>query len=429
MIFQDRLDAGRRLATRMNYLRGQDVVVLGLPRGGVPVALEVAKGLGVPLDVIVVRKLGVPSQPELAMGAVSEGGVLVTNDEIVRITKISPQEFALAATREREEVERRAKRFRGGRPQVSLTGRIALIVDDGIATGSSAQAACRVARAHGAAKVMLAAPVGSANAVRLLSNDADEVICLQIPNPLFAVGDWYRDFSATTDEEVADLLRIVIEESPALDEEIEVQVGPLTLAGRLTVPKAAIGVVIFAHGSGSSRHSPRNQTVAASLNRVGLATLLFDLLTPEEEADRSNVFNIELLASRLLDATQWLRRRPGLIDLPIGYFGASTGAAAALWAAADADSGIAAIVSRGGRADLAGSRLPRVRAATLLIVGGRDEVVIDLNRQAQTKLRCENELVLVPGATHLFEEPGALERVADLASDWFVGHLVGALLR
>ena len=424
MIFQDRLDAGRRLAARMNYLRGQDVVVLGLPRGGVPVALEVAKGLGVPLDVIVVRKLGVPSQPELAMGAVSEGGVLVTNDEIVRITRISSQEFALVATREREEVERRAKRFRGDRPQVSLTGRIALVVDDGIATGSSAQAACKVARALGAAKVLLAAPVGSAEAIKLLSKEADEVICLQIPEMFFAVGEWYHDFSATSDEEVAHLLRVE-EESPARDEEIAVLVGSLMLAGHLTVPEAATGVVIFAHGSGSSRHSPRNQAVAASLNRVGLATLLFDLLTPEEEVDRLNVFDVELLARRLLEATHWLRRQPGMIDLPVGYFGASTGAAAALWAAADPDAEITAIVSRGGRADLAGSRLPRVRAATLLIVGGRDDVVIELNRQAQMKLRCENQLVIVPGATHLFEEPGALERVAKLASDWFLSHLGG----
>jgi len=412
MIFQDRLDAGRRLAARMNYLRGQDVVVLGLPRGGVPVALEVAKGLGVPLDVIVVRKLGVPSQPELAMGAVSEGGVLVANDEIVRMIRISPEEFTLVAARERDEVERRAKTFRGDRAQVSLTGRIALVVDDGIATGSSAQAACKVARALGAAKVLLAAPVGSANAVRLLSKDADEVICLQIPEMFFAVGEWYHDFSATSDEEVADLLREAAKRIPSKPS-----------AGDLTVPEAALGVVIFAHGSGSSRHSPRNLAVAASLNRVGLATLLFDLLTPEEEADRSNVFDIELLARRLLDATHWLRRQTGMIDLPIGYFGASTGAAAALWAAADPHAEITAIVSRGGRSDLAGSRLPRVRAATLLIVGGRDEVVIELNRQAQMKLRCENQLVIVPGATHLFEEPGALERVAELASDWFISHL------
>lgn len=438
MIFHDRLDAGRRLAARLSYLRGQDVVVLGLPRGGVPVAAEVAKGLGAPLDVIVVRKLGVPFQPELAMGAVGEDGVLVTNDKIVRMTGISSDEFTLVETRERDEVKRRAKRFRADRPRVSISGRIALVVDDGIATGSTAQAACKVARAHGAVKVLLAVPVGAADAVRMLSNDADEVICLQIPDNFFAVGEWYQDFSATSDEEVVDLLReasetipskpsaaqsVVAEDPPGRDEEIEVIAGSIALAGHLTVPEAAIGVVIFAHGSGSSRHSPRNRAVAAALNRTGLATLLFDLLTPAEEADRSNVFDIELLAERLLNATRWLHRQTGLVDLPIGYFGASTGAAAALWAAADPESEIAAVVSRGGRADLAGSRLPNVRAATLLIVGGNDEVVIEMNRLAEAQLRCEKKLVIIPGATHLFEEPGALERVAELAADWFVAHM------
>lgn len=438
MIFHDRLDAGRALAARLSYLRGQDVVVLALPRGGVPVAFEVAKELGAPLDVIVVRKLGVPSQPELAMGAVSEGGVLVTNDEVMRLIRISPDEFGSIETRERGEVERRAKRFRGDRPAVSLSGRIALIVDDGIATGSTAQAACKVARALGAVRVLLAVPVGAADSVRMLSNDADEVICLQIPNNFFAVGEWYQDFSATSDEEVVDLLReaaktipskpkalrpAAVSNPPPYDEEIEVLAGSVALAGHLNVPKAAIGVVIFAHGSGSSRQSPRNRAVAATLNRVGLATLLFDLLTPEEESDRSNVFDIELLAGRLLDATRWLHGQSGLVDLPVGYFGASTGAAAALWAAADPKAEISAIVSRGGRADLAGPRLPQVRAATLLIVGGLDDVVIELNRLAEAQLRCEKKLVIVPGATHLFEEPEALERVAELAADWFLAHL------
>jgi len=207
------------------------------------------------------------------------------------------------------------------------------------------------------------------------------------------------------------------------DEEVEVVIKEVTLAGHLTVPDAATGVVIFAHGSGSSRHSPRNRAVAKALNRAGLATLLFDLLEPAEEADRSNVFDIELLAERLLDVTHWLHSQTHLSHLPVGYFGASTGAAAALWAAADPKAKISAVVSRGGRADLAGSRLPKVEAATLLIVGGLDDVVIELNIQAQEKLRCENQLVIVPGATHLFEEPGTLERVAELASDWFIAHL------
>lgn len=425
MIFKDRVDAGRMLAERVDYLRGKDVVVLGLPRGGVPVAFEVAKRLNAPLDVIVVRKLGVPFQPELAMGAVGEGGVVVTNEEVVRMAKINATQFASAQARECDEVEKRAKRFRGDHPPISLTGRIALIVDDGIATGSTAQAACKVARALGAEKILLAVPTGSAEAVSLLSRDADEVICLDIPQNFYAVGEWYQDFSPISDEEVIALLSTSTDakKSPATDEEVNVLAGSVSLAGHLTVPEGATGVVIFAHGSGSSRNSPRNRAVADVLNKAGLATLLFDLLRQHEEDDRSNVFDIELLAERLLDATHWLHGQPGMAHLKIGYFGASTGAAAALWAAADPSSEVSAVVSRGGRADLAGARLPHVKAATLLIVGGYDDVVIDLNRQAEAELLCEHELVIIPKATHLFEEPGALERVSELARDWFLAHL------
>ncbi|MEV5573922.1 dienelactone hydrolase family protein [Spirillospora sp. NPDC052269] len=207
------------------------------------------------------------------------------------------------------------------------------------------------------------------------------------------------------------------------DEEVEIQAGPVRLAGRLTVPEAPCGFVMFAHGSGSSRHSPRNRFVATVLNQAGLGTLLFDLLTKQEEADRANVFDIELLARRLVDTTVWLRDRPEMRGLRVGYFGASTGAAAALWAAAEPDAGVAAVVSRGGRPDLATARLPRVTAPTLLIIGGRDEVVLELNQQAQSLLRCENRLAVVPDATHLFEESGALETVAGLAREWFIDHL------
>jgi dienelactone hydrolase len=186
-------------------------------------------------------------------------------------------------------------------------------------------------------------------------------------------------------------------------------------------------LVLFAHGSGSSRHSPRNQLVARALNRAGIATLLFDLLSPAEELDRGNVFDIELLGDRLLAATTWAHTEVPF--LPIGYFGASTGAGAALWAAAAPGSTVGAVVSRGGRPDLAGPRLAEVRAPTLLIVGGDDEPVIELNRHAARQLRCEHDLEIVPGATHLFEEPGTLETVASLAQDWFVRHLVPAARR
>jgi pimeloyl-ACP methyl ester carboxylesterase len=207
------------------------------------------------------------------------------------------------------------------------------------------------------------------------------------------------------------------------DEEVEVAAGPVPLAGHLTVPEQALGAVVFAHGSGSSRHSPRNRYVAAVLNDARLATLLFDLLTPDEELDRANVFDIELLAGRLVDVTAWLRKEPELSGLPVGYFGASTGAAAALVAAAEPGAEVAAVVSRGGRPDLAEGWLGEVYAPTLFIVGGHDDVVLALNREAQAHLAApDNRLAVVPGATHLFEEPGALPAVADLARRWFVGH-------
>ena len=190
----------------------------------------------------------------------------------------------------------------------------------------------------------------------------------------------------------------------------------------MSTPDNAVGLVVFAHGSGSSRHSPRNRFVAEELNRKGLATLLFDLLTPHEESDRANVFDIPLLGDRLAGVTSWVRAEPGWERMAVGYFGASTGAGAALWAAAEQED-IVAVVSRGGRPDLAKERLGSVTAPTLLIVGGRDPTVEAINREAQRRLRAESRLVIVPGATHLFEEPGALEEVARLAGEWFRGHI------
>jgi putative phosphoribosyl transferase len=197
-----------------------------------------------------------------------------------------------------------------------------------------------------------------------------------------------------------------------------------TLKGILEVPAEACGVVLFAHGSGSGRHSPRNNFVARVLQRSGQATLLLDLLEEREAADRGNVFDIDLLADRVLRTTEWLRRQPETRRLRIGYFGASTGAAAALQAAARLPDAVGTVVSRGGRPDLAWDYLPRVQAPTLLIVGGDDVPVIQMNEEALARLKCEKELVIVPGATHLFEEPGTLDEVARLAADWFQRHRV-----
>ena len=422
--FADRLEAGRRLAEQLVALREEDAVVLGLPRGGVPVAAQISMFLHRPLDIILVRKLGVPFQPELAMGAVGEGGVVVLNEQVIRSAHVTPDELSAVRQREEAELARRAGLLRRGRDAVDLRGRTAIVVDDGMATGATARAACGVVRARGASRVVMAVPVASPEAVSDLSRVADEVVCVEVADRLWAIGQWYSDFSQVSDDEVVRLLS----GSPvpadrradtAAEAEIEVPVGEVRLPGYLYRPARISGLVIFVHGSGSSRHSPRNRFVARVLNQARLATLLFDLLTPEEEESRANVFDIGLLAGRLIVASRWAGQQPGLERLPFGFFGASTGAGAALWAAADPRVDVAAVVSRGGRPDLAAGRLAHVRAPTLLIVGGEDRVVLDLNRAAQDQLRCESRLSVVPGASHLFEEPGALAAAAQMASDWF----------
>ncbi|MGQ0824498.1 MAG: phosphoribosyltransferase family protein [Actinomycetota bacterium] len=439
MLFIDRTDAGRQLAPLLDHLRGQDVVVLGLPRGGVPVAFELATALGAPLDVILVRKVGVPFQPELAMGALGEGGVRVLNEDVIAASGVSAAELAGVEARERAELARRGARFRGRRAPVPLAGRVALIVDDGLATGATARAACLVARAAGAARVVLAVPVAPRDSLAAARRAADDVVCVSTPEPFYGIGQWYHDFTQVTDDEVVDLLRRA---APATDdpplprgfavldgernEDVAVATGTVTLPGYLVVPERAAAVVVFAHGSGSSRHSARNRSVASVLNRAGIGTLLFDLLRAEEEANRANVFDVVLLAKRLRGAVDWLRNAAGFATTPIGLFGASTGAAAALWTAAEPTAEVCAVVSRGGRPDLAGARLSLVRSPTLLIVGGEDHVVLDLNRKAQAQMRCESQLSIVGGATHLFAEPGTLEVAARLATDWFVHHLAPA---
>jgi putative phosphoribosyl transferase len=436
MMFADRHAAGREVAAALEGHVEGEVVVLGLPRGGVPVAAEVARLLDAPLDVIVVRKLGVPFQRELAMGALGEGGVVVRNEDVLRAAHITDAELADVARHEQRELDRRARRFRGHRTPVPLSGRVALVVDDGIATGATARAACAVARAQGARRVVLAAPVCSPATAERLADEVDELAVLETPRWFSAVGQAYEHFEPTEDDDVVRLLERAGRQQPAgrpghaapdgraaADEDAVIMTSSHRLLGHLTVPAAALGLVVFAHGSGSSRHSPRNVYVARVLQDAGLATLLVDLLTPGEEVRRAAVFDVELLAGRLAEVAAWARRRADCEHLPLAYFGASTGAAAALWAAAAEHAEVSAVVSRGGRPDLAGARLDQVRAPTLLIVGGADDVVLDLNRQAQARLTCENRLKVIPHATHLFEEPGALEQVATLARDWLVGHL------
>ncbi len=440
MIFHDRADAGRQLAERLRQFRSTNPLVLALPRGGVPVADEVARALHAPLDVVVVRKIGAPWQPELGLGAIAEGGVLVVDSPLVRELAVPLREIEEIADRETAELERRVRLYRGGRALPPIEGRTVILVDDGVATGSTARAAIRSVREHHPRQLILAVPVVAAESARDLGAEVDKLVYLQAPEVFYAVGCWYEVFGQTSDEEVASLLELAREPAPGVarlpqapagdpaDVAIPCEAG--TLEGRLEIPAAPHGIVLFAHGSGSGRHSPRNQHVARVLQGAGLATLLMDLLTLDEEREDERTghlrFDIGLLARRLLAAARWVSRAPPTRQLPIGYFGASTGAAAALEAAAQAPDLVRAIVSRGGRPDLAGrDSLPGVRAPTLLIVGGHDREVLQLNREAMALLHAaEHRLVVVPRATHLFEEPGALDTVARLAAAWFTQRLV-----
>jgi putative phosphoribosyl transferase len=318
MTFADREDAGRRLAQALSDFRDHDVVVLGLPRGGVPVAAVVARALGAPLDVIVVRKLGVPAAPELAMGAIGERGVRVLNELVLCDWNLSERDVERVEARERVELERRVRRFRGERSSLSLAGRTVIVVDDGVATGATARAACLVARELGARRVLLAVPVASSHAVSALEEVADQVVCLREPLWFRAVGEVYEDFAQVSDDEVKSLL----DSSPHLaadTRDVGVRTAGSVLPGALVLPQGAGSVVVFAHGSGSSRNSPRNQYVARRLNQAGLGTLLFDLLTSRESEDLALVFDVELLGGRLLGATQWLRAETTLPDGAVGY--------------------------------------------------------------------------------------------------------------
>lgn len=450
--FRDRREAGARLADALLTMDLTDPLVLALPRGGVPIGAEVAAALQVPLDVLVVRKLGVPWQPEFGFGAVGEGGVAVIDRHLVERLGLSPTEIDRVAARESAEVTRRLAAYRDGRSGQQLQGRTVVVVDDGLATGSSMLAAIAVLRERQVGRVIAAVPVASRQGADAIRAKADEFVVLSELDDFRAVGLYYDDFRQLEDEDVTTVLQStpgfieMVTEAPSdpntgdpwyteprnvESADVGIPVGQLWLAGLLAVPANPVGMVVFVHGSGSSRLSPRNQAVAHYLNSRGFATLLFDLLTPDEAADptRAPVFDITMLADRLVDVTSWVRAggaddRLGhenrqLAGLPIGYFGASTGGGAALVASVRSPFPIAAVVSRGGRPDLAGDVLPHVGSPTLLLVGGRDPQVQDLNHRAAQRMRCHHQMGVIPGATHLFEEPGTLEQVARKAADWF----------
>ncbi len=432
-LFRDRKEAGQRLALRLGRFAGEDPVVLALPRGGVPVAFEVAQVLGAPLDVAVVRKIGAPGRPELGIGAVGEGGARHLDEGMLARLGLSEALLRPVLEAAEREVERGLRRYRGEQLPISLHGRTVILVDDGIATGGSMQAAIQVARLRGAAKIVLAVPVAGPDSLQKLAHDADEIVCVEVSQMLWAVGLAYEEFEQVP----ADTVRVMLEAASrhrdgdlsgvVHSKEVKVQVGEVELAGDLTAPQAPSGLVLFAHGSGSNRKSRRNRRVARFLQEAGMATLLFDLLSTEESKTDAitaeHRFDIDLLARRMIGAVDWSAKHALLGPLKKACYGASTGAAAALAAAAERPSQVLAVVSRGGRPDLARRWLSRVRVPCLLLVGERDLPVLAIHSEVMDEIPGHTRLVVVHGAGHLFEEPGAMEEVARRSTEFLRAHL------
>jgi putative phosphoribosyl transferase len=357
--FRDRSKAERSLAEALQARQFEDPVVVGLRHGSVPVALVVADALDAPLDVLAPDRAG----------------------------------------------------------PFPIEGRSAVVVDDGLASGETLRAALRAVRARRPRRVVLALPTGVEETTASLGAEADEVVV----GTGSESGVAYLDMGEASGAEVHELLG---EPSSVHREAAIASPEPgARMAGDLVVPEHATGLVVFAHCSGSSRFNPRNRRAAAILHRSRLATLLLDLLTPQEELDRQAGRDIPRAADRLLAAAAWAGKQPELGALPIGYFGAGLGAGVSLWAAAEAGDRISAIVSRGGRPDLAAPRLADVRASVLLIAGGRDDQVVDLNRQALLQLRSRAQLSIFPRATQRFDQAGTLEEVVRLAAEWFRRYL------
>ena len=439
-LFTNRTEAGRLLAERLRDQAGPDAIVLGLTRGGVPVAFEVAHALAAPLDVIVVGRLGVPWRPDVTMGALAEDGTRIIDDRIIEDAMVSQRDADAVERRERVQLGERVARVRGDRPPRMLGGRTAVIVDDGLASGASARVACQVARNRGAGRVVVAVPVASEAGRQALVAVADEVVVLQARADFQGVGQAYLDFGPTDDGDVASLLmaadgvdgvdasRSAIMDGlaggavsspgvvfPAPVEERVFHLGGVFLAGRMTVPRQAREVVILAHDSSRHRYSVRSRYLSRMLADAGFATLQLDLLTRDEEIHGNRYLAIPTLARRLHAVTRAL-----LDDFDrIGYLADGVAAAIALEAAAISGSDITAVACLGGRLDLV-ARLGAVTAPVLLVVGERDSAVLRLNVEPARKLCCPYQFVTIPWAGHRLREPGALQNAAAEARAWFL---------
>ncbi len=439
-LYRDRHDAARAVVGALGALSGRrDLLVLGMPRGGVIVARAVADALAAPLDVIVARKLGVPGLPEVAFGAVAEGLQDATRDPVATYLGVPANVTSRIERRERAEVERRVRRYRGDRPPAEVEGRVVVLIDDGLATGATLRAAVLSLRARHPSRIVVAAPVGSAAGCGDLASLVDEVVVPATPEPFEMVSKWYDEFAPVSDDEVDRALRGESSGTPlraaARDAAEEREVTVSLRAGHqalladlgtaedwMTPGSPPRGLVILAHGGGSSRQSYRNRYLAGCLRMAGWSTLRIDLLLPQEQLQDAESalhrFDVDTIADRLQCAVDWATGTsvPGAANVVL--FGASTGAAAAAMAAVARPEVVRGVIARGGRVDLALPALPLLRTPILFIVGGADALTLRANRTAIRALRGDVTLRVVRGAGHTFEEPGAIGSVGTLAIDW-----------
>jgi putative phosphoribosyl transferase len=430
-LFSDRAHAGAALGDALATGIGGPGIVLGVPRGGIPVALEVARRLGWPMDVMIARKLGVPGLEEVAFGSVAEGLHGDVADPVAAYLGMSGTLERRIIGRERAELERRIALYRGTRQAPNVTGKTVVLVDDGLASGTTIRAAVRSLRRRRPSRIVVAVPVANAEVTAAVQRDADGLVALHSPAPFGMVSDWYDGFDQVTDREVLLALGRSAEPLPASDDGRQperaqrISLGAGTsLDADLGVPGATAprGLVILVHGGGSSRMSYRNRFLAGCLREAGWATLRLDLLTPDEQAheltDGHHRFDIDLVTQRLSGALEWAMNTnvPGVHRIVL--FGASTGAAAAVRVAATAPDRVASVMSRAGRVDLAGTHLTQLKAPLLMMVGTRDEFTIRANRVALKSVHGDVHFRLVMRAGHTFEEPGAIGRVERIARRW-----------